>query len=81
MMQHKTITLDEKTALLASRMPNFSAWVRQKLIDHARSAELQTMGMAVTHIAPETARVWGDNKDKCNPKHKKGMCATCWGDA
>lgn len=74
----KTITIDERTALIAGRIPNFSAWVRMKLIEHARSAVVEVRG--TNHVAPETARIWGDSQDKCNPSHKKGVCGTCWGD-
>jgi len=74
----KTITIDEKTALIASRIPNFSAWVRMKLYEHARSASLEHPSQV--HIAPESGRIWGENEDKCNPKHKKGVCKACWGE-
>jgi hypothetical protein len=80
MAHHKTISLDEHTAKIADRMPNFSRFVRQCLLKHARSA---TEGMPLVeqenHIAPESARIWGETKDKCNPNHRKGTCPACWG--
>ena len=74
----KTISLDEKTAIIASRMPNFSRWVRQRLIEHAlRAPEFHTT-IQEYHIAPHEARVWGENSDKCNARHKDGLCPTCY---
>jgi len=29
------------------------------------------------HEAPERARIWGPNKNKCNPK-LPNLCRTCW---
>jgi hypothetical protein len=77
MVRQKTISLDEKTAIIAGRMPNFSGWVRLKLIEHARGA---TSEETLVHYAPSTARVWSETKDKCNPRHKKGVCPTCYPD-
>ena len=31
------------------------------------------------HVAIEGARIWGPNKNKCNPKLPT-MCMTCWGE-
>jgi hypothetical protein len=76
MVRQKTISLDEKTAIIAGRMPNFSGWVRLKLIEHARDAT--TPAHIETHIAPVTARIWGETKSQCNPHHKKGVCKTCY---
>lgn len=76
MGHNKTISLDEKTAIIAGRMPNFSNWVRLKLIEHARTAEAPAP--MTHHHAPITARVWGSEKDKCNPRHKKGICLACY---
>jgi hypothetical protein len=77
---NKTISLDEHTAKIADRMPNFSRFVRQCLLKHARGA---TEGLPIEeksqHIAPESARVWGEDRNKCNPNHKKGTCPACWG--
>lgn len=82
MKAHKTISLDAKTAIIAGRIPNFSAWVRRKLLEHARSAQYEGGGpVELQHIAPPSARVWGDNNDKCNPKHRNGLCDLCYGDA
>ncbi len=69
----KTITLDEQTALLAERMPNFSGWVRNKLRMHAVDLVKES-----AHVAPEEARKWGETKDKCNPNHRDGRCGVCW---
>ena len=30
------------------------------------------------HQAPSSARIWGEDKNKCNPKLPV-LCATCWG--
>lgn len=73
---NKTISLDERTAMIADRIPNFSHFVRQKLIEHARDS---TIPANYKHIQPESGRVWGENKDLCNPKHYKGKCKACWG--
>tara|TARA_R110002096_G_scaffold212677_1_gene400143 strand:+ start:332 stop:589 length:258 start_codon:yes stop_codon:yes gene_type:complete len=74
---NKTISLDAQTALIADRMPNFSQFVRNALLKHARTASIPA---GTVHVAPETARVWGETQDKCNPKHKSGACMLCWGD-
>jgi len=83
MAHHKTISLDEDTAKIADRLPNFSRFVRQCLIKHAATAELapeETLPKGFTfHIAPPEARFWGESKDKCNPLHVKGRCPLCWG--
>lgn len=83
MTRPRTISLDEKTAIIARRIPNFSQWVRRKLIEHAREAYIPVGEDGVTdepgHIAPLTARIWGPNKDKCNPRHRQGLCETCYG--
>ena len=80
MARNKTISLDEHTAAIADRLPNFSRFVRQCLIKHAAEAsEKDTVGFAVSHIAPVEARVWGEDRDKCNPMHRDGTCAACWG--
>jgi hypothetical protein len=70
----KTITLDEQTAIIAERIGNFSGWVRQKLRTHA-----MIEARDAAHVAPEQGRVHGETKDKCNPRHKSGKCAVCWG--
>ena len=81
MAPNKTISLDEDTARIADRLPNFSRFVRQCLLKHASTA---THGLPMVtgddHIAPESARIWGETKDKCNPLHKKGRCPACWGE-
>lgn len=79
MVHNKTISLDEKTAIIAGRIPNFSQWVRHKLLEHARESFQEVLTVKDDHIAPLTARVWGPNKDRCNPKHKRGMCHRCYG--
>jgi hypothetical protein len=54
--------------------------VRQCLLKHAATA---VHGLPMIdkddHIAPESARIWGESKNKCNPLHKKGRCPVCWG--
>jgi len=73
----KTITIDEKTALIASKIPNFSRWVRQQLLKHARTEK------DVKHTVPAHMRhtkSLDDNILRCNPKHKNGMCLICWGE-
>lgn len=80
MSRNRTISLDEDTAKIAERMPNFSRFVRQCLLQHAAHGE-NTVGSAHLrrHIAPIEARIWGETKDKCNPSHRKGRCVACWG--
>jgi hypothetical protein len=80
MKHQKTISLDEETAMIAARLPNFSRFVRQCLQKHAAQATNPTMPREqFAHIAPDSARIWGETKDKCNPLHKKGRCPVCWG--
>jgi len=80
MAKNKTISLDEDTARIADRLPNFSRFVRQCLLKHASSAYVKPDAWSdLQHIAPESARIWGETKDKCNPQHKKGRCPICWG--
>lgn len=78
MVRQKTISLDEQTAIIAGRMQNFSGWVRQQLIEHARTAKADDQEFFVQHKAPESARVWGVLKSKCNPRHKNGVCLACY---
>lgn len=78
MGHNKTISLDEDTAKIADRLPNFSRFVRQCLVRYASEAVISDPAPWSKHIAPESARVWGETKDKCNPLHKKGRCPTCW---
>lgn len=80
---NKTISLDEKTAVIASRMPNFSEWVRNQVLEYARSAkysgfdrDMEEIGLS--HMAPEAARIWGPYGDACNPRHKDGLCPICY---
>ena len=80
MAKNKTISLDEDTARIADRLPNFSRFVRQCLLKHAAGATSRLEGTHGAHMAPESARIWGETKDKCNPRHKKGRCPICWGD-
>lgn len=78
--KHKTISLDDDTAKIADRLPNFSRFVRQCLLKYA--AEATTAGIhggKWTHVAPPEARIWGETKDKCNPAHRSGRCVACWG--
>lgn len=79
MGHNKTISLDEDTAKIADRLPNFSRWVRQQLLKHAAHASIYEKGTSTPHKAPESARIWGETKDKCNPRHKNGRCVACWG--
>lgn len=79
MAKNKTISLDDYTAEIADRLPNFSRFVRQCLIKHARDAESDYGGAVDNHVAPKSARVWGEDRNKCNPKHRKGVCPSCWG--
>jgi hypothetical protein len=73
MAPNKTISLDEHTAKIADRLPNFSRFVRQCLLQHVREATVDE------HVAPLSARIWGETKDKCNPMNTKGVCVLCWG--
>tara|TARA_Y100001937_G_scaffold35018_1_gene50254 strand:+ start:328 stop:573 length:246 start_codon:yes stop_codon:yes gene_type:complete len=79
MGHNKTISLDEDTAKIADRLPNFSRFVRQCLLKHAAAASTSGKRGQQIHVAPESARIWGETKDKCNPRHKKGRCPICWG--
>ena len=74
---NKTISLDAQTAIIAERMPNFSQFVRNCL---RRQARMDKKKAGLEHIAPQSARNWGDTGDKCNPRHMKGRCFLCWGD-
>ena len=78
MVRQKTISLDEKTAIIAGRIPNFSAWVRFHLMRHALEAYDLDERDAIPHIAPESARVWGPNNDLCNPRNVNGICLSCY---
>jgi hypothetical protein len=87
----RTISLDAMTAELARNIPNFSAWIRQKLI-----IEHIAQGGETLHIVEKELRgfkieaptseldSFGRRKmewitmDKCNPYHKDGLCLTCW---
>jgi hypothetical protein len=80
MAPNKTISLDEDTAKIADRLPNFSRFVRQCLLKHASGAVSRLEGSHGAHIAPSSARIWGETKDKCNPLHRSGRCPICWGD-
>ena len=73
----KTITLDERTARIAKKIPNFSKWVRLNLLDLEHK---QTGQMEEFHLAEPQARKWGPDKDKCNPHLTTGLCITCWGE-
>jgi len=75
---NKTISLCPETAIIAERLPNFSQFVRYHLKNHARKTK--KLIQESVHVAIEPARVWGPEKDKCNPKHKNGSCVTCWGE-
>ena len=79
MSRNRTISLDDDTAQIADKLPNFSRFVRQCLIKHAAHAEIFEKGTDIPHKAPASARVWGETKDKCNPRHKNGRCVACWG--
>ena len=73
----KTITLDERTAKIAKKIPNFSKWIRLRLIDleYSQAGQIEEF-----HLAEVEARIWGDDKDKCNPNLMSGLCITCWGE-
>ena len=69
----KTITLDERTARIAAKIPNFSKWVRLNLLDleHKQTGQIEEF-----HLAEPQARKWGPDKDKCNPHLTTGLCIT-----
>ena len=48
----------------------------QRQADKDKAQGIQTV--LELHEAPELARIWGPNKDKCNPKLPV-LCRTCWG--
>jgi len=74
---NKTISLDAQTALIAERLPNFSGFVRNQLRKYAREEKKKA---AFAHVAAPEARIWGDQANKCNPRHKNGKCMVCWSD-
>ena len=45
----------------------------------ARDKEEGIQTVLEIHQAAEKARIWGPNKNKCNPKLPV-LCLTCWGD-
>ena len=73
---NKTISLDAQTALIAERLPNFSQFVRQSLRNYAR---IEKKKAGIVHVAPESGRIWGEEGNKCNPRHRNGECMVCWG--
>tara|TARA_R100001163_G_scaffold59427_1_gene48186 strand:- start:412 stop:825 length:414 start_codon:yes stop_codon:yes gene_type:complete len=69
-MPIRSVSLDDYTAQIAERMPNFSAFVREALESYAAEA-----GQGVHTQAPAN-RTHGE---KCNPMGKK-LCKICWPD-
>ena len=71
----KSISLNEQTAPLAAGKINFSAWVRQALLDEAaQSRRKRPDGGNDHHIAmrPSVGLCW--------PFHGDGCCHLCWPD-
>lgn len=62
-----TVALDEETAELVERIPNFSEWVRNQIRQEAGKAGVGT------HTQDPKHRVRG----KCNPMGKN-PCRVCW---
>ena len=67
-MPIRSVSLDDYTAQIAERMPNFSSFVREALESYAAEA-----GQGVHTQAPAN-RMHGE---KCNPMGKK-LCKICW---
>ena len=81
----KSISLDEQTAPLANEKSNFSAWVRQQLLDEIQYTipcvyfKVKIPGKKVWN---ETFEKWGKEPDKeieeiCNGQ-KKTSCKKCF---
>lgn len=87
----KTISLDATSAKICENIPNFSQWIRLRLL------EWWTLeGHEPIHLLPGTNRnykikIWRGLRDsfgrremelydtgKCNPMHIKGVCPICW---
>jgi len=65
----KSISLDPQTAELASRIPNFSRFVRECLIRHHYTKE----GINIQCMRED------DESQLCNPYSTvKGRCVSCW---
>ena len=71
----KSISLDETTAPLANAKINFSAWVRQKLLDEVATTRRKAPGTP-DHIQPTRAK----SGQLCWPFHSDGCCHLCWPD-
>ena len=69
MKRHKMVNLCPTTYELASRMPNFSKWVRAKLLDQQQQSEVKYEMWCPEH--PEYRRYY-DSVPVFNP-----YCTTC----
>ena len=68
-MTIRSVSLCEHTSQVAAQMPNFSAFVRDAILDYASSA-----GQGI-HTQARENRIHG----KCNPM-AKSYCRICWSD-
>jgi len=55
---------------------NRSRWVQTAVL----KAMQRNIGIEAEHVAPPRGRIHGEQGDKCNPNHRTGKCAICWGD-
>ena len=85
MAERKTII----TVSLTTQAADYLDFLAQKTTKGNRSRWVQTailkamqrnIGREAAHVAPESGRVHGEQGDKCNPNHKSGKCAICWGE-
>lgn len=72
----KSISLNEQTAPLAAGKINFSAWVRQALLDEANLARRKSTVPVTSHVQPTRA----EGGQLCWPFHGDGCCHLCWPD-
>jgi hypothetical protein len=55
---------------------NRSRWVQTAVL----KAMQRNIGIEAEHVAPPRGRIHGEQGDKCNPNHRSGKCAICWGE-
>lgn len=86
MTERKTII----TVSLTTQAADYLDFLAKKTTNGNRSRWVQTaimrsmatnIGKEAKHTAPESGRKHGDEGNKCNPNHRNGRCAICWGDS
>lgn len=70
----KTVSLDEVTAKIAEDIPNFSEWVRAKLLELDETAKTAVKYYARCRINSE--HIWGSYSQERLPKD--GSCPECF---